>query len=231
MTGIPDTLDTRNIPPSMGGMGSHPPGIHDFQITNTYLKENSAGTGAFLTVECTSPAGKIEHRFNLFNPSTQAVEIANKELAALTHSINIFQVAFPKNPDGSPNMQMAGHTLRGGRGKMEIVPQKSKDATGKFVETGYMEVKRFFDVNGNEPGKSGGQPQAQPQQNAAAPIQQNPNGGGWSQPAQQQPATQQPANTGWANPQQGQPNAGQAQPNGNAGTGGPAPTGGPSWAR
>lgn len=210
---IPDVLDTSKIPPQQGGMGGHPAGMFPFTVTNTYLKENSQKTGAMLVVELTSDVGKIENRYNVINPSQQAVEIANKELSALCHAINIFQVAFPKNPDGSPVMDKAGHTLRGGRGRMEIAPQTDKQGQ----PNGYMEVKKVFDVNGNEPGKQGAapmtqqsgggwgnnQPQAQPQQQPAPqPQQQQPaqpqqwgnppqQNGGWNNPPQQQAAPQQ----------------------------------------
>lgn len=208
----PDNVDLRAIKPQMGNTGGHPPGIHDFQITNTYLKENSKKTGALLVCELTSPVGKIEVNFNVINPNAQAVEIANKELSALGHAIGIYQVAYPKMPDGMPNMEMAGHTLRGGRGKMEVVPQMVKGPDGKLVENGYMEVKKFFDLQGNEPGKAGG----------GAPLTQQ-SGGGWGNgQAQPQPQPNAAQQTGWQQPQpQAQP---QQQPN-------PAPTGSkPAWA-
>lgn len=192
-------FDARTVAPSQGG-AAHPAGMFDFQITNTYLKENSAKTGAMLVVELTSPAGRIENRYNVVNPEPKAVEIAQKELSALCHAVGIFHVAFPKNPDGSPVMNMAGHTLRGGRGRMEVAPQTNKDGT----PNGYMEVKKVFDSQGNEPGKAPTgapqpqQPQQQPQQQAA-PMTQQPNGGWASQP---QP---QPSNTGWATQPQQQP--------------------------
>lgn len=197
---LPDNFDARSVAPSQGGV-AHPPGMFPFQITNTYLQDTKDKTGAMLCVEMTSPVGVITNRYNVINPEPKAVEIANGQLSALCHAINRFAVAYPKNPDGSPIYEAAGHTLRGGQGRMEIVPQKDKD--GK--ETGYMRVQKVFDVAGNEPGKGpaqpqtsasgqawGGQPQAQPQQQ---PMQQ---------PAQAQPqwGNQQPQqsaqNPGWS---------------------------------
>lgn len=197
---LPDNFDARTVQPQQG-VGGHPPGMFPFTITNTYLKDNQAKTGAMLVVELTSDVGKIENRYNVINPSPQAMEIAQKELSALCHAVGIFNVAFPKMPDGTPNYQMAGHTLRGGRGRMEVAPQTDRE--GK--PNGYVEVKKVFDVNGNEPGKANmSQPQPQQQSNW-----------GSQQPQQQQPQQQQ-ANNGWANqspPQQPsqQPNSGWAQ--------------------
>jgi len=206
---IPDTLNLQAIPPSQG-MDKHPCGMFDFTITSTHLQENKDKTGAMLVVEFTTPAGRIEKRYNVINPSPQAVEIANKELSALGHAINIYQVAFPKNPDGSPVMEMAGHTLRGGRGRCEVAFQKGHEPTQEKPSGGYVEVRKVFDAQGNEPGKSAAAPQ--PQQGGQA----------WSNgPA---PQAQPAGNAGWANTQQ-QPNPSQqgAQVT-------PASTGKPSWA-
>lgn len=218
---LPDNLDTRNIPPQQG-ISTHPAGMFAFQITNTYLKDTpvkeQVKTGAMLVVEFTSDAGRIENRYNIVNPSQQAMEIAQKELSALTHAIGIFQVAFPKKPDGTPNYEMAGHTLRGGRGKMEVAPQTDKE--GK--PNGYMEVKKVFDINGNEPGKGGGgAPMTQQANGSWSNNQQPQQNNGWNNqppqqqpqnnpPPQQQPTQQQQPPQGWNNqPQQGQ----QQQPN------------------
>lgn len=195
-------FDARSVKPNQGGT-AHPPGMHDFIITNTHLQENKDQTGAMLVVEMTSPVGMIENRYNVINPSPDAVRISNEQLSALCHAVNIFQVAYPKTPDGAPVMEMAGHTLRGGKGRMEIVPQLGKDGQ----PNGYMKVKKVFDSQGNEPGKalaSGTQmqPQQQPAQQAnwgnQQPQQQaNPQNAaqnpGWSNgPSAQQPAQQQP---------------------------------------
>lgn len=216
-------FNARNVPPQQG-VGGHPPGIFPFQITNTYLKENSAKTGAMLVVELTSDVGKIENRYNVINPNAKAVEIAQKELSALCHAVNIYDVAFPKNPDGSPIMDRAGFTLRGGRGRMEIVPQLNSDGT----PNGYMEVKKVFDMQGNEPGKAPMQQQPQTMQQPApmqqAPIQQQPNGS-WATPAQQPNGGQQPQQAPMQQaPQQNAPAPGWAQ----------QPQGGnppPAWAK
>lgn len=219
------TFDATNIPPQQG-FGGHPPGTFPFVISNTFGKANKDGNGYHFVVELQSDVGRIENRYNLWNQNAQAVEIANKELSALCHSIGIFRLNFPTNQDGTPNLAMFGAEIRGGRGRMIVAPQKNNPD--------YMEVSKVFDANGNEPGKpvgSAGAVQPQPPQNQQPPLQQQP-GGGWGAPTQQpqQPAQQAPqgwgnnstpANTqappvapptgGWQQPQQQAPN--QAPPN------------------
>jgi|SRR6185312_9655484 len=213
-----DTFDARNFTPSQGGE-AHPLGMYDFTISNTYAKGTKDNTGGMLVIEFTSPVGRIEKRYNLWNSSPQAVEIAQKELSALCYATNVFKLSFPKNPDGSPIVDKAAFELRGARGRMEVVPQKRKNSSGQLEDTGYVEIKKVYDAQGNEPGKapqaaqpiqpaqqSNGQaqpnagwtnqqPQAQPQNNQPSqqPMQQN-NAGGWGQPApqQQQPQPNQP---------------------------------------
>jgi hypothetical protein len=198
-----DFFDATQVQPSQGG-DKHPAGMFNFTITNTYAKSTKDQSGGMFVVEFTSEAGRIESRYNLWNQSAQAVEIAQKQLSALCHATGIFKISFPKNPDGSPNMQMAGAELRNGRGRMEVAPQKNNPE--------YTEVKRVFDINGNEPGKSGGTPQPQQQAQGwdnqapqGAPMQQQPSGG-WSAPANNAPPNnaQNPPAWGNAQPQQQQ---------------------------
>lgn len=213
---IPDQVDLRAIQPKQGG-AAHPPGIHDFQITNTFLQENSEKTGAMLVIEFTSPVGSILNRYNVIHPNPDTVRISNEQLSALGHAINIFQISYPKNPDGSPNMQMAGSSLRGGRGKMEITPQMVKNAEGKMVENGFMRLNKVFDVNGNDPCKPGGAPVASGGASSGGWGNNNSNPPQQNQPNQNPPQQQ----AGWANA-----GGAQQQPAPNA-----APAGGkPSWA-
>src|ERR1700733_981834 len=165
------TFNAQDYTPQQGGQG-HPVGIFDFQITNTYAKSTKDQSGGMFVVELTSNAGKIENRYNLWNNSTQAVEIAQKALSALCYAVGIFRINFPNLPDGSPDLQNAGKELRGGRGKMEIGYQIDKETK---QPTAYVEVKKILDIQGNEPGKTPVQQNApQPQQQ---PAQQN---GGWN---------------------------------------------------
>lgn len=224
-----DTFDATKVQPQQG-VGGHPPGRFPFTITNTYAKENNSKTGAMLVVELTSEVGRIENRYNIWNQSAQAVDIAQKELSALCHAVNIFRITFPRDAQGNYDMANAARELRNGRGIMEVVPQVDKD--GK--PNGYMEVKKVFDSAGNEPGKQGSAPQPQqaqqqaPQGQQQPPMQQQP-GGGWGQSQQANPVPQAAAPSWGTQPTQAQqpnlPAGGGWQPQGNANP----PAANPPW--
>lgn len=204
------TFDATNIPPEQG-IGAHPPGMFDATISNTEVKPNKDNTGGYLEVEFTTAAGRIINRYNLWNQSQQAVEIANKQLSALCHATGTFRLDF--------NNKAAA--LRGLPLRIEVAPQKN--------DPQYVEVKKVFDKHGNEPGRAPmgapaqqqpmQQPQQQPQQQA--PMQQQP-GGGWGNPQpnpapQQQPQGQPQGQPAWGNPQpqqQQQPQQGFTAPAG-----------------
>ena len=203
-----DSFDARSVAPSQG-FDTHPPGMFDAQISNTFAKPTASGTGGMFRVEFTTPAGRIENGYNIWNESPKAVEIAQKELSALCHATGIYKISFPKDQAGNPVLSEAGRELRGGRCKIEVAPQTNKDGTPH--PNGYMEVKKVYDANGNEPGKTGSAPQpmqatAQQQQ----PVQPQPNQG-WTQ-GPSAPQQAQPQQGGWAQPAQ-QPNP-QQHPNG-----------------
>lgn len=193
-------FDATQVQPQQS-VPQHPVG-EKFQgtITNTEIKPNKAGDGGFLEVELSSNVGKAYLRYNLWhNTSQQAVEIANKQLSALCHAVNIFRL----------NYTTDAAELRNARLLFDVAEQ--------FGNRGFVQVTKVYDINGNEPGKVGAgpaqampmqqQPQQQPQQASpgawAAPTAQ-PGAGGWQPP--QQP--QQAAPGAWAGQQQ-QP---QAQP-------------------
>ena len=189
------------------GMSSHPPAQKiPFQITNVGIKENKDKTGGYLEVEFTSQMGSVIHRYNCWNQSPKAVEIAYGQLSALCRATNIYQL----------DWQNEGQALRGGRGLMDIGYQKGEEPSADNPNAkGYTELKRVYDQAGNEPGKTPAQPQTMQQPNqpqgGSAPLQQQP-GGSWgqSQPNQQQPAQQQPNWQQGGNPQQAQPQQQQA---------------------
>lgn len=199
------------------GMAAHPPANKaPFTITNTAIVETKDKTGAMLVVDLTSPMGTIIQRYNIHNANPKAVEIAYGQLSALCRAVGIYQI------DG--NNECAA--LRGGKGLMDVGYQKGEEPDPAFPDRkGYTELKRVYDINGNDPSKPaqaqqgqsggfGGAPQQQaPQQ--AQPLQQQPGGSWGPQPTQQQqPAQQQPQPQQQANPGQAwQPGGGQANPN------------------
>ncbi len=193
-------FDARLVQPQQpAGIGGHPCGMFDFQITNTFLKPSRENTSLLLWIEFSSPAGRQMENFIVDGNSPQAIEIANKQISAICHATNVFRLTYPKHPDGNPIYDQAARELRGGRGRMEIGYQKGHEPTADKPEGGYVEIKKYYDSAGNEPGKSGGAPQPQPAQQPAQgqqqPMQQQP-GGGWGggQPAAQ--PNQAPAG-GW----------------------------------
>lgn len=195
------------------GFGIHPPAQKvPFTITGTSIKETKDKTGNYLSVEFTSAMGIITHNYNVNNASPKAVEIAYQQLSALCRAVNIYQI--------NGNNECAA--LRGGKGLMDVGYQKGEEPSPDNPNAkGYTELKRVYDMAGNDPSKpaqASQQPQqgfAQPQQNVAQPqgqpLQQQP-GGGWGQPNQQpQQAPQQapnaaPQGQAWT-PGGGQPNA------------------------
>jgi hypothetical protein len=224
------SFNANQFEPNQGGGGGHPPAQKvPFRITNTAIKENSAKDGGFFEVEFTSPMGSVIQRYNIWNKTPKAVEIAHGQLSALCRAVNIYQIDWSNE----------GAALRNAQGLMDVGYQKGEEPSEANPNAkGYTELKKVYDMGGNEPGKAPAQqqpmqaqPQQQPQQQ---PMTQQP-GGGWGQgqaPAIQQPqqAAQQPQQGGWngAAPQQPQPqqNAGGAwQP----GQNGAAPGGSPPW--
>lgn len=178
------------------GMAAHPPAQKiPFTISNTSIVETKDKTGAMLVVEFTSSMGNLIQRYNIYNKEPKAVEIAYGQLSALCRAVGIYQI------DG--NNECAA--LRGGKGLMDVGYQKGEEPDPQFPDRkGYTELKKVYDLSGNEPGKAPAQNQPQPQpagQAGGFGQQPQPN-----QPQQSAPLTQQ-AGGGWGQ----QPN-GQAQP-------------------
>ena len=201
------------------GVGGHPVGKYPFTITNTSIDDTKDQQGKMFVVELTSPAGTIVTRYNLFNSSKQAVDIALGQLSALCHAVNIHRV----------DMNNEGAALRGGRGVMDVGFQKGHEPTAEKPEGGYVEVKRGYDSNGQEPkapsqqrqqpqGQPQGQtqqvqPQNQPVNNAPPPgnnQQQN-----WGNPPNPAPPPQNQPQQQWQPPQNHQQPMQKNPPQGN----------------
>lgn len=188
------------------GLAAHPPATKiPFTITNTAIKETADKTGGYLAVDLTSNMGTVVMRYNIHNQNPKAVEIAYGQLSALCRAVGIYQI------DG--NNECAA--LRGGKGLMDVGYQRGEEPDPAFPDRkGYTELKKVYDLAGNDPSKPAQAQQAQPQQNGfggqpqaqAQPLQQQP-GGGWGQsnPQQQNPPQGQP---------QGQQGGGAWQPGG-----------------
>ncbi len=189
------SFDATQHQPRQGGQ-AHPVGKFPFTITNTEIVPTKDGNGGMFVITFTSPSGEIVNRYNLWNNSAKAVEIAHGQLSALCHATGVFRL----------NFDNAGAELRGARGMMEIGYQKGSEPTAENPSGGYVELKKVFDANGNEPGKA--KVVAQPM--SPAPVYNDPNATpqgsppasgngqavGWQPQGTQ--ATQQPPNgQGW----------------------------------
>src|ERR1700690_1637217 len=143
---------------------SHPVGKFPAQISNTSIVPTKSNDGGMFVVDFTTPAGEISMRYNLWNPSPKAVEIAHGQLSALCYATGVFRL----------NFDNAGADLRNARCMIEVVDQLDKETK---APNGYTQIAKVYDASGNEPGKAPAQaPQTQPQGNSGcqAPAQQNP---------------------------------------------------------
>ena len=215
MAQLLQAFNAQQFDPTQGG-GSLPVGRHPVIIESSEVKANKANDGGYLQLKVKLIDGPQmgttgAYRLNLYHSNPQTAEIAHRQLSAICHVVGVFNVQDSAQLHNIPFI-------------IEVGLQKGEEAAQK----GYTEVKKVFDINGNEPGKAGqGAPAAQPQQQPAAqggfgqqqPAQQpqQPQGGGaWGgQPAQQPAAQPQGDAPAWGGgqPAQQQP---QGAPAGNA---------------
>ena len=234
MAQLIQAFNAQQYDPTQGG-GSLPVGRHPVIIESSEVKANKANDGGYLQlnvklIDGPQTGATGAYRLNLYHSNPQTAEIAHRQLSAICHCVGVFNVQDSSQLHNIPFI-------------IEVGLQKGEEAAQK----GYTEVKKVFDINGNEPGKAGqGAPAAQPQQ------QPTQGGGAWGgQPAQQpaaqpqgdapawgggQPAQQQPQGApagnapAWGQQPAQQPAAQQpAQQAGGWQQGGGAPAGGAPW--
>jgi len=195
MAQLLQAFNAQQFDPTQGG-GSLPVGRHPVVIESSEVKANKANDGGYLQLNLklidgpqTGTTGA--YRLNLYHSNPQTAEIAHRQLSAICHVVGVFNVQDSAQLHNIPFI-------------IEVGLQKGEEAAQK----GYTEVKKVFDMNGNEPGKAGqGAAPAQPQQ-------QQPQGGAWGQQPAQQPAAQPQGNApawGGGQPAQ-QPQQPQQQP-------------------
>jgi hypothetical protein len=186
------SFNANNHEPNQG-FGIHPPAQKiPFLISNTEIKETAAKDGGYFVVEFTTPQGVIRQNYNIWNKNPKAIEIAHGQLSALCRAVNIYSVEWTNE----------GAVLRGGKGLMDIGYQKGEEPSEHNPDAkGYTEVKRVYDMAGNDPARvkqngSSATPQAQGQ----APEQAS-----WGGSGQAPQTNQQASNPNWNGPQaQGQ---------------------------
>ena len=229
MAQLIQAFNAQQYDPTQGG-GSLPVGRHPVIIESSEVKANKANDGGYLQLNVklidgpqTGTTGA--YRLNLYHSNPQTAEIAHRQLSAICHCVGVFNVQDSSQLHNIPFI-------------IEVGLQKGEEAAQK----GYTEVKKVFDINGNEPGKAGqgapaAQPQQQPaqggfgQQQPAAQPQGNAPAWGGGQPAQQQPQGAPAGNApAWGQQPAQQPAAQQpAQQAGGWQQGGAAPAGGAPW--
>lgn len=176
MARLQNPFDARLIDPSQGS-SQLPEGRHPVIIESSEIKaakpdeeKNKDGKNAFMLLGIRIIDGPFKgfggsHRLNLWNPHSQTVEIAQKQLSAISHVTGVFLIQDTEDLHNKPFV-------------VEVAKQKDER---------YTEIKRFFHLNGAEPGK------APPPQATQLPAQP------WPQPQPPQP-TQLPAQPQWGAP-------------------------------
>ena len=188
------TFDANQFEPKQSAGTNHPVGRFPFDITDTSIEENKNKDGGFFMVEFTTPAGVAVMRYNMWNKSEQAVNIAQGQLSALCRAVGRFQVRWEDQ----------GAALRGANGMIEVGFQKGQEPSAERPNGGYTEVKKVLDSAGNDP--AGGNNPA-PQNNQQQQPMTNQGGGNWGN--QNQPQNNNPPqNNNGGNWQQGQQNNG-----------------------
>jgi len=214
------TFDATQYDPTQGG-GQLPLGRHPVVIETSEVKASKAGDSGYLQLNLRVTEGPAvgetgPMRFNLYHSNAKTVEIAHKQLSAVCHVTGVFALSDSAQLHNIPFV-------------VEV---------GAQSDPKYTEVKRVYDMRGNEPHRQGTGAQqgaAQPQQAQApqqaapaqAPAQAAPWGAPqqaptqpapgvapqtWGQPAQQPQQAAQPATApAWGQTPSGAP---ASQPNG-----------------
>lgn len=198
------TFDANQFEPKQSAGTNHPVGRFPFDITDTSIEENKNKDGGFFMVEFTTPAGVAVMRYNMWNKSEQAVNIAQGQLSALCRAVGRFQVRWEDQ----------GAALRGAKGMIEVGFQKGQEASAERPNGGYTEVKKVLDSAGNDPA-GGNNPAPQTQQQ---PPMTNQGGGNWGNQNQPQNNNNNPPQgqqqQSWINNQPQQNTQQQSQQNG-----------------
>ncbi len=174
-------FDATTVDPTQGA-GQMPIGKHPVIIAGSEIKATSSGNGGMLVLELAITDGPNKgqtgaYRLNLYNPNQQAAQIAQRQLSAICHVTGVFKVSDSSQLHNIPFFVEVGY-------------QKGEEPGPNNPEAkGYTEVKKVFDMHGNEPGKKPANTAPQPAAQSfappsAPPAQQAPAAPGWGAPAQ-----------------------------------------------
>ena len=187
-------FDSQQYQPTTGGVDVFETGSYLFQITDSKVQETKKKDGNMLVFTATcmeeGQAGKrLMIRLNVQNPSAEAVDIAMRELSAISHVCGVLS--------WSDTQQLHGRPFR-----IRLEKTSYKDYKGEDKPTN--NVLGYLDANGHAPGSAGGvaqqagPPAAPPAEPAAPPPPAMPPAAPAPAPAPQPPAMpgaapQQPA--------------------------------------
>jgi hypothetical protein len=200
-------FDARAVAPATGQMDPIPAGWYEAVMDQSEMKptKDYANTGnMFLECRFNIASGqyanrKLYTRLNLKNNNPVAAEIAQKELSAICHAVNVLMV--------QDSQQLHGIPMK--------VKVKLRAADGQYEASN--EITAFRDMSFVPDAVPGATAAQRPAQQFTPPPQQQPQ----FAPPQQQPAFQQPQAQNWAGgnaapqpwqqPQQQAPQAAQPQ--------------------
>lgn len=171
MAQLPQPFNPRNIDPTQGG-GQLPIGRHLVEITGSDVKATKNNDGGYLQLNLVvyegSDAGSSgAWRLNLYNDNEVVRQVSERQLSAICHVT------------GVQDLGNDSTSLHRRRMMVEVGVQKNNNQ--------YTEIKRCFDIYGNEPNPNVWGPQAPEGQ------QQN---NGFNQQAQQPEPAQEAGNFG-----------------------------------
>lgn len=153
MAQLMQPFNARDYDPTQGGTGGFPIGKHRVVNRKSEVKPTKDGNSGMVVFEAEIIDGEFKGtvgavRFNLYSTSQQAAEIAHKQFSALCHVVGVMNVSGTEALHDKPYM-------------IEVALQAGDNPKK------YTEVKKFFDINGNEPvpgqmpNQGGGQQQQQ----------------------------------------------------------------------
>lgn len=190
-------FDATTVDPTQGA-GQLPLGRHPAIITGGEAKATNAANGGMLVLDLSIIDGPNKgqtgvYRLNLWNANPKACEIAQRQLSALCHVTGRFKLNGFNDLNGVPFQIEVGYQ----NGDGPVSPEHPENK-------GYTEIKKVFDMQGNEPGKKPTNQAPQPAAQsfgasaAQAPQQAPAAAPGWGAPPASAPAPT--AAPGWAAP-------------------------------
>lgn len=143
--------------PSTGAADVLETGVYSVQIVNSEVKQTKSGNGYMLvlTMSCMDQhvnGKKLTARLNIHNPNAQAVEIAYRELSAISHVVGVM--------NWQDTQQLHGRPF-----KVSVEKSERQDKPGSFSN----DIKAYMDYAGNPPNVNGGGSSQAPSAPSAAP--------------------------------------------------------------